>query len=102
MPGGSDEEREAAAAAEIPLGRMGRKWDIAMGVLYLASPAAGGSVTEGICSTQIEIKETVPLGRMGAKWDIAMGCLYLVSPAAGEPVHGDIYYILDARSDSLC
>lgn len=41
MPGSSDEEREASAAAEIPLGRMGRKWDIAMGVLYLASPAAG-------------------------------------------------------------
>lgn len=41
MPGSSDEEREAAASAEIPVGRMGRKWDIAMGVLYLASPAAG-------------------------------------------------------------
>lgn len=40
MPGTSDEAREAAAAAEIPLGRMGRKWDIAMAVLYLASPAA--------------------------------------------------------------
>ena len=41
MPGASDEAREAAAAKEIPLGRMGRKWDIAMGVLFLASPAAG-------------------------------------------------------------
>lgn len=41
MPGSSDEAKDAAAAAEIPLGRMGRKWDIAMAVLYLASPAAG-------------------------------------------------------------
>lgn len=41
MPGTSDEAREAAAAAEIPVGRMGRKWDIAMAVLYLASPAGG-------------------------------------------------------------
>jgi NAD(P)-dependent dehydrogenase (short-subunit alcohol dehydrogenase family) len=43
MPGESDAAKEAAAAREIPLGRMGRKWDIAMGVLFLASPAAGGS-----------------------------------------------------------
>ena len=42
MPGESDAAKEAAAAQEIPLGRMGRKWDIAMGVLFLASPAAGG------------------------------------------------------------
>ena len=41
MPGESDAAKEAAAAREIPLGRMGRKWDIAMGVLFLASPAAG-------------------------------------------------------------
>lgn len=43
MPGESDAAKEAAAAREIPLGRMGRKWDIAMGVLFLASPAAGAS-----------------------------------------------------------
>ena len=41
MPGSSDADKEAAAAAEIPVGRMGTKWDIAMAVVYLSSPAAG-------------------------------------------------------------
>ena len=50
MPGSSDEAREAAAAAEIPLGRMGRKWDIAMAVVYLASPAAGAATAPNATS----------------------------------------------------
>lgn len=43
MPGVSEEAKYAAAAAEIPVGRMGRKWDIAMAVLFLSSPAASAS-----------------------------------------------------------
>lgn len=30
----------ARVRSEVPLGRMGRKWDIAMAALFLASPAA--------------------------------------------------------------
>lgn len=55
MPGTSDEARESAAAAEIPVGRMGRKWDIAMAVLYLASPAAGPSPATA-CVTSCHIR----------------------------------------------
>ena len=55
MPGSSGAEKEQAAAAEIPVGRMGRKWDIAMAVVYLASPAAGGegahAMRAAICSS---------------------------------------------------
>jgi NAD(P)-dependent dehydrogenase (short-subunit alcohol dehydrogenase family) len=39
--GGPDPERAAAIAAEHPLGRMGTPDEIASGIVFLASPAAG-------------------------------------------------------------
>lgn len=37
---GAEEQAKAIVVASIPLGRMGRKWDIAMACVFLASPAA--------------------------------------------------------------
>lgn len=37
---GSADAMKAAVTSTIPLGRMGRKWDIAMACVFLASPAA--------------------------------------------------------------
>ena len=76
MPGESDAAKEAAAAREIPLGRMGRKRDIAMGVLFLASPAAG-----------VSSRALIPCchGHMGCKRDTTMGVLFLASSPTGGP-----------------
>lgn len=41
LPADDAKAQDAAARAMIPLGRWGKKWDIAMAVVYLASPAAG-------------------------------------------------------------
>ena len=37
---GTAEQRDALMKETIPLKRVGRKWDIAMAVLFLSSPAA--------------------------------------------------------------
>mmetsp|Transcript_28846 Transcript_28846/g.73578 ORF Transcript_28846/g.73578 Transcript_28846/m.73578 type:complete len:296 (-) Transcript_28846:183-1070(-) len=37
---GAEKEAAAVITSSIPLGRMGRKWDIAMACMFLASPAA--------------------------------------------------------------
>ncbi len=38
-PGGEEKMKEMVVAS-IPIGRMGRKWDIAMAAVFLASSAA--------------------------------------------------------------
>jgi peroxisomal 2,4-dienoyl-CoA reductase len=37
---GAEAEAKKVIVQSVPLGRMGRKWDIAMACVFLASPAA--------------------------------------------------------------